>query len=224
MSDAIIYKCGACTDPIVVDRDHTSNVVFYKKKHYHLKCFCAIATKRSQSKSTYAPGWKEALDNILMLEADTKKKLEDRIARDNLNSWLLNNYDITETSRRFWEYVADLNKGVYKGKRCRPVNTETLFEAWKWGQKKLDSIARNNKMNNTGPADDNARIIYDLAILIGKIPSYLAYKEKQKAAEIERERELKENVRIDYSKITNSTQRKDNNNFQDISSLVDDLF
>lgn len=221
MPDTTVFKCGACTDPIVVDRDHTSNVVFYKTRYYHSKCFCAIATKRSQSKSKCASGWKEALDNILVLEADTKKKLEYRIAHDDLNAWLLNNYDIVEAPRRFWEYVSDLSKGTYKGKKCRPVSTETLLEAWKWGQKKLDSIARNNKMNNTGPADDNARIIYDLTILIGKIPSYLAYKEKQKAAEIERKNSIKDDIRVDYSKIKAASNN--NSGLDDINDLLEDL-
>ena len=59
-------------------------------------------------------------------------------------------------------------------------------------------------------------------MLVGKVPNYLAYKAKQKAAEVERRREIKENVKVDYSKIVNN--KTESNNLQDISSLVDDIF
>lgn len=219
----MIRKCAACPRPIEIDKEHTSNIVFYKKKYYHSKCFCDLATKRSQSKIKSASEWKEALDNLWELEVETEKMLKSSLTRDDLNEWLLANYDIAAVPTRFWQMVADLERGIYKGKKCKSISMDTLLGTWKWGQKKLDSIARNNKANHKGPQNDETRLVYDLAILVGKVPSYLAYKEKQKAVEIERQRELKENIKIDYGKIVNNT-KKNNNNLQDISSLVDDLF
>ena len=149
--------------------------------------------------------------------------LKSSIAKDELNEWLLSHYNIAVVPARLWQIMADLERGSYKGKRCRPISMEMLLGVWKWGQRKLDEIAANNRANHKGPQNDEARLVYDLAILVGKVPSYLAYKEKQKAVEAERQRELKENIKIDYGKIVNST-KKNNNNLQDISSLVDDLF
>lgn len=223
MSDTIVRKCGACPDPIEIKRNDIENIIFYKKTYYHSKCFCNIAEKRSKKKIKTAQEWKDALDNIIEIEQDTKSMLENAWVGDDLAEWLLNHYDIAKVPDRIWSILADLKNGKYKNKRCKPVTTETILETWKWGQRKLDSISKNNKMNHKGPADDDARIMYDLSIIISKVPNYLAYKEKQRAAEFERKRELKENIKIDYNKITSGT-KKNNSSMQDISSLVDDIF
>lgn len=221
MVETILRKCGACPDPIEIDRNHTSNVVFYKKKYYHSKCFYDLATKRSQAKIKSASEWKDALDNLWELEADTKKMLESALVKNELNEWLLTNYDIVVVPSRFWQVVADLERGVYKGKKCRPISMEILLGTWKWGQKKLDSIARNNKANHKGPQNDEARLAYDLAILIGHISDYTKYINKIKSAEIERENKRKEEIKVDYNKI--KTSSNDNHGLDDINELLDDL-
>lgn len=215
----MVRKCAACPEPIEIDKEHTSNIVFYKKKYYHSKCFCDLATKRSQSKIKTASEWKDALDNLWGLEADTKKILESAWAKDDLNEWLLANYDIAAVPTRFWQMVADLERGVYKGKKCKSISMDTLLGAWKWGQKKLDSIARNNKANHKGPQNDETRLVYDLAILVQKIPSYLAYKEKQKATAIELTRNASHNE-VDMSRI--GQQKKEIK--KDISDIFNDLY
>lgn len=221
MAETILRKCAACPDPIEIDRNHTSNVVFYKKKYYHSKCFCDLATKRSQAKIKSASEWKNALDNLWEIEADTKKMLDSVLVKNELNEWLLTNYDIVVVPSRFWQVVADLERGVYKGKKCRPISMEILLGTWKWGQKKLDSIARNNKANHKGPQNDEARLAYDLAILIGHISDYTKYINKIKSAEIERENKRKEEIKVDYNKI--KTSSNDNHGLDDINELLDDL-
>ena len=52
-------------------------------------------------------------------------------------------------------------------------------------------------------------------ILTNKLYGYYSY--------IDNIQELEENIKIDYGKMANSTKKNDNN-LQDISSLVDDLF
>jgi hypothetical protein len=223
MPDVILRKCGGCSETIEINRNSIADVLYYKNKYYHSQCFCEIAEKRSKTKRSTAVEWQTALDNLCELEADTKKMLEIAWVKDDLNEWLLSNYDIAAVPSRFWQIVADLERGIYKGKKCKPVTMETLLGAWKWGQRKLNSINRSNKMKKSGPQSDDARISYDLAILVQKVPIFLDYQEKQKAAEMERQRTLKEVMKIDYSKIASSTKAS-SNNLQDISSLVDDIF
>lgn len=215
----MVRKCAACPNPIEIDKEHASNIVYYKKKYYHSKCFCDLATKRSQAKIKSASEWKEALDNLWELETETKKMLESSLTKDDLNDWLLSHYDIAVVPSRFWQIVAELERGVYKGKKCKPVLMETLLGAWQWGQKKLDEIARNNKANHKGPQNDEARLAYDLAILVGKVPSYLAYKEKQKVTAIELARNMSYNE-VDMSRI--GQQKKEVKN--DISDVFNDLY
>ena len=217
----MVRKCAACPKPIEIDKEHTSNIVYYKKKYYHSNCFCDLATKRSQAKIKSASEWKDALDNLWELESDTKKMLESALTKDELNDWLLAHYDVAVVPSRFWQIVADLERGIYKGKKCKSVPMETLLGAWEWGQKKLDSIAKNNKANRRGPQNDEARLVYDLAILIGHISDYTKYINKIKSAEIERENKRKEEIKVDYNKI--KTSSNDNHGLDDINELLDNL-
>ena len=222
VGDVVTRKCACCKGVIDIYKKNISDIVCFQDKYYHSKCFTSMAEEKAASRRGKPQMWKDALDSIWELEAETKKMLKHYFARDELNTWLLEHYDITVVPSRFWQVVADLEVGKYKGGKCKPVNVNTLCGCWKWGQRKLDEIHQYNKSQNKGPKDDSARIMYDLAVLIGKVPNYLAYKEKQKAAEIERRREIQESVKVDYSKIvSNSTS---SNNLQDISNLVDDIF
>lgn len=221
MPDKILRKCGGCSDVIEISRNNITDILYYKNKYYHSKCFCEIAEKRSKAKRSTAAEWQTALDNLWELEADTKKMLESAWIKDDLNEWILNHYNITTVPSRFWQILADLERGTYKGKKCKSVTMETLLGAWKWGQKKLDSISRSNKMNHKGPASDDARIMYDLAILVQKVPVFLAYKNKQKAEEIERQNSIKENIKVDYSKIKSITNNS--SGLDDINDLLEDL-
>lgn len=222
MGDVATRKCACCKNAINIDKNNVKDVLQFQNKYYHSECFKNMATEKAASKRSKPQVWKDALERMWELETETKNVLEYTFARDELHFWLLENYNITTTPSWFWTIVADLHNGIYKGKRCKPVPIRTLCECWKWGQQKLNEINQNNKSHNKGPASDNERLRYDLAILVLRVPQFLAYKEKQKAAEIERQREMKENIKVDYSKIVNNTIQ--NNNLQDISSLVDDIF
>ena len=222
MVNIMTRKCAKCKGEIEIGSNNITDVLKFQGKYYHSKCFEEMATQKAVSKRGKPQMWQEALDNIWEIEAETKKMLEQQIAKDNLNTYLLENYNITMIPSRFWQIVADLEIGKYKGKRCKPIGISVLYGCWKWGQHKLNEIARYNKSHNKGPADDNARLMYDLAILIGQVPQFLAYNDKQKVAEIERRKEIKESTKVDYSRIPNT--KKGSDGFQDISSLVDDIF
>lgn len=222
MPDTILRKCGGCSDVIEISRNNISDVLYYRNKYYHSKCFCDIAEKRSKAKRSTAAEWQTALDNLWELEADTKKMLESAWIKDDLNDWLLNHYNITSVPSRFWQMLADLEHGIYKCKKCKPVTMETLFGTWKWGQRKLDSISRNNKMNHKGPASDDARIMYDLSIIISKVPNYLSHVSKMKMVQAEEKRESAK-THINYNNVQ-QTKIENNGGLDDISGLLDDIF
>jgi hypothetical protein len=181
----ITRKCAKCKGEIEIDKNNISNVIQFQGKYYHSNCFESMAEQKASSNMGKPEQWRDALDRLWELEAETKKMLEYFFAKDDLNVWLLDNYDITMIPTRFWQVVAELESGIYKGKRCKPVSISTLCGCWKWGQRKLNEIHQYNKSQCKGPKDDSARLMYDLAVLVGKIPNYLAYKEKQKAAKNE---------------------------------------
>lgn len=218
----MIRKCSACLNPIEIDKNHTSNVVFYKKKYYHSSCFCNLAMKRSQSKIKSASEWKDALDNLLELEAETENMLKSAIAKDELNEWLLFHYDIAVVPARLWQIIADLDRGMYKGRRCKPISMEMLVSMWKWGQRRLDEIAANNRANHKGPSNGDDRIRYDLAILLGHTNDYIKYTQRNKEEAADIAAKVQNAKKFDYEKIYEQSQKKTETD--NILDLMNDIF
>lgn len=220
-------KCNACKSIIEIDRSNVQGVVYYKKLYYHTVCFCQLAEKRSTLKSGKVTEWKNALDNVSELEREAKeiithnRAVQPTIKRDtdDLNDYLLKQYNVKAISNaRFWMAVNELQNGIYKGRRCKKVPVDTLLDAWKWGQRHLDEINKTNKRNHKGPEDDYARIPYDFAILVSKIPNYLAYKAKQEAEHAA----VKINaMHINYDNIQQVDIQTEG--LDDISDLLDDF-
>lgn len=221
MKKVVDRKCNACKQPITIQRDNVQGVVYYKELYYHTTCFCELAQRRSQLKRGKPVEWKDALDNVEEYERYAREILSVRLpykgAKDDLNDYVLSQYNVTAIPGRFWQVVADLNKGIYKNKRCKKVSTEILLEAWKWGQKKLNEIDKYNRAHHKGPTDDQQRVVYDLAIIVGKIPNYLSYKAKNEAAK----EEAKTITHINYDNMQRTDSRQDG--LDDISDLLDEF-
>lgn len=222
MPEIIVRKCTACKEPIEINRRNIVDVIYYDKVYYHKTCFCERATKRSQSKCKKQKEWQVALDSIAELEADTIKILESAWSKDDLNEWLLSNYDITAVPTRFWQVTADLERGVYKGKKCRPVSINMLVDMWKWGQKRLNKIASKNKTNHMGPQNDTDRLRYDLSILIGHVGDYIKYTTRTKEESVEIKNRVQTTNKINYENL--NVQPKEKQNDSNILDLMNDIF
>lgn len=222
MADIIRRKCAKCKCEIVINRKNIADVIYYEQKYYHKSCFEAHATQRAASKRGNAAQWQDALDNILELEADTKKSLERFWSKDDLNVWLLDHYDVAVVPSYFWQVVTDLECGKYKQQRCKPISVELLNKMWIWGQQRLDKISANNRINHTGPKNDSDRLRYDLAILISHTEDYKKHVAKVQALEAERRQRQKENIAVDYSKIKTTTTTS-SGGLDDISALLDEM-
>lgn len=220
MGDIVTRKCAKCKGTIEINKNNITDVLQFQGKYYHSQCFKELASQKAASNRGKPEQWKAALDSMCELETETKRMLAHSFAKDELNDWLLDNYDIQMVSSRFWQIIADLELGKYKGKKCKPIDIGVLCSCWKWGQHKLNEIGQYNKSHNKGPIDDNTRLMYDLAILVGKVPQFLAYKEKQKAAEIEITKAFVMHNDIDISKIGQGKQMAK----RDVSDISDDLF
>ena len=211
-------KCVKCKQAIEVDMNNIINISRFENQYYHTQCLCEKA-QSAVIKKNHRPCWDNVLEHIDDCENEARDFIKRKYWNDNLNDYLLCNYGISIIPDRFWEMVRELNKGIYKGKRCKPISSELLFHAWKWGQKNLDKIDRNNKAKHKGPQNGSDRISYDFAIVLRHIEDYEKYVAKTKAEEAERELQAKGTVKIDY----NNIKAKKDNNFGDISDLIDDL-
>lgn len=220
MAENITRKCACCKEAITIERNNLANIVYFDKKYYHSNCFVEMATKKASSKRGKPAYWQEALDNLWVLKSETKSMIEHAWAKDDLNDWLLKHYDIATVPSRFWQMIAELEQGKYKGKKCKPIKVETILGTWQWGQKKLNEISINNKKNHKGPKDDNARLSYDLSIVISKVPNYFTHLSKVKALETETKQTM-EKTKINYDNLERQTNV---NQIDDISDMLDEIF
>lgn len=219
--DAILTrKCAFCGKDIVITKNNM-RMISYKNKSYHTECFKTMCNGRVLKNNRYSPMYSEALQNLKQLETETKKKLMNRFVQDDLNVYLLDQYEVCTLSARFWEYIKDIQKGKYRGKRCLPVDLETLFNMWKDYQKELDKTNAWNRHNGK-VIEGESRAIYDLAILMNNYVKYAKKVEKTKreVAEKEKSSRADNSERINYNKIK-AVETKDG--LGDISDLLDDL-
>ena len=200
--DAILTrKCAFCGKDIVITKNNM-RMISYKNKSYHTECFKTMCNGRVLKNNRYSPMYSEALQNLKQLETETKKKLMNRFVQDDLNVYLLDQYEVCTLSARFWEYIKDIQKGKYRGKRCLPVDLETLFNMWKDYQKELDKTNAWNRHNGK-VIEGESRAIYDLAILMNNYVKYAKKVEKTKreVAEKEKNSRADNSERINYNKI-----------------------
>lgn len=222
MPQTITRKCSKCKELIAINREHINGVAYYKNAYYHTDCFVDYCQGRAARKGS-SPIWQDMLNDMTAVEEEAKEKCLYQFNKDDLNEWILSHYDIITIPNRFWNIVADLENGIYNKKKCKQVPTKILFETWRWGQKNLDSINRNNKKNRNGPKNDADRINYDLAIVLKHIGDYKKYLAKLEAEEAESKARAKEQVKIDYSKIGSNTQKQEEG-LGDISDILDEFF
>ena len=214
-------KCTKCKQEIEFDLDNISGIVYHGNGFYHSACFVDYCQGRAAESGS--PDWQRYINDMSQFENKAKKRIEYKRSKDDLNDYIIHHYDVAAVPDNFWRVTAELENGSYKKKKCNPVSIATLLDAWKWGQVKLDSINRKNKMNNVGPKTGEQRIAYDLAILVGKIPVFLKAKAKRDAEEVERQARDKEKTKINYNNIASNVVPK-SEGLDDISDLLDEFF
>lgn len=217
----VVKECPVCKMAIEINNiNDIHDVARVRTKYYHSQCLKEHAKKLIQREKHDAI-WDDVVKRISFYEKDAKEILYKRYWQDKLNEHLKSHYDVQIMPNSFWTLVADLHNGIYKGLSCKPISMNTLYGAWKWGQRKLDSINRNNKQNKKGPKTDLERLPYDLAIIVQHIPDYIKYKAKQDAEEAERKERAKNTARIDFNNVYVAPKKLEG--LDDISDLIDDL-
>ena len=226
MAKIIERKCAACKGIIKINRNDIQDVAIYDGGFYHKQCLIDRATTSLQKPRCSKAKWTDVLENIDEYEKRAQENLGHGRPTDKLNDWLLDHYDITATpSQRFWSAIRELGNGLYRNKRCKPISVDMLTEAWKWAQHNLDKIAVQNKSKNNH-IEGEARIHYDLAIIVKKYPIFLKWRDRQKAVAAVAAVQETQKAKINYSNLEkqNLESQKDPNYIDDISDFLDELF
>ena len=218
---AATRKCADCGKNISIkDKNNLGHILRYRNKFYHTSCFIALAESRVAKNNSYSASWQDALNNIDALIEDARKAITVKVKTDPLNDYLLINYDVGTLSPRFWSMVADIGNGIYKHKRCKPVNCDMLLDMWQHYQRDLNSTNTWNKSHGKN-IEGESRIIYDLAILMGKYGEYTKMKSREAVRAAEAQKEVQQpKEKINYNGILSNKNTKES----DIYSLLDDIF
>lgn len=222
-------KCKKCGKEIVIYRDDIKGVVYYDNYYFHTDCLIDNAKEKLQSKRNSVKKWQGVIDNIAQIEEETKSMLRKQLFMirdtDGLNDYLLEHYNVATIDSRFWQIVRDLGNGIYRQKRCKKVDLDTLYGAWVWGQNKLDEINQSNIINDRGPKTDETRLMYDLAIIVKHINDYKNYLNKVKVERVEQaEASKKEDRKINYDVIVKAKDESKKKYDDDISGILDEIY
>ncbi len=225
MGKIVKRKCATCGEQMTIDCDDVKDIIYYKGKYYHKNCFIEYAHNRISKNDRYVEMWQDALYNIDAYEKKAKEAIGFNKPTDKLNEWLIKHYNVVAISKRFWSMVNDLGNGVYKGKRCKPIDIELLTDAWIWGQGNLDKINESNKLKDkiiTG----EGRLYYDLVIVLKHIDDYKRHIARQKIEQESIIKSAKEQSEINYSSLHTVAQNvpESNNDMADMSQIIDQIF
>lgn len=218
MADSTVRKCDHCKESIYIDRNNVHDVLMFKDKYYHNRCFKERVQQRLAGKQPHKM-WKDALDHISEYENDAKEAIEFWFTRDDIYNHILEHYDVIKVESPIFTRIDAVITGTY-GRKSKPIDYADFVECWRYGQSKLDNIARQNRAagkNITG----TARVNYDLAVVVKKFPQWKKWQEKLKAERIEAERAQREAVRINYDKMIRTEIKHEG--LDDISALLDEF-
>ena len=215
-------KCGCCGEYLYINKNNIDDAIYYDKKTYHSSCFINICNKRSNMKrKDTSQKWTWVLNNLDSIKQESFKHLKLETDKDDVFNFIINAYDLTIIPTTIWQKLNDIYNGTFKGMSVG-IPPSDLLDMWKRKIDMLNGIAKKNELKGIHMQPDQ-RLNYDLSILVNKYDSYLKWKEKQKILETEKETEKTQNIvgqSIGYTKNIN----QDNNDTDDISSLVDDIF
>ncbi len=214
-------KCSYCGEYFYISNENINDAIYYDKKTYHSSCFINICKKRSQMKrEDVSQKWILISNNLESIKQDSCKHFKTTIIKEDIFKFIKDTYDIILIPTTVWQKLNNIYNGTFKG-MFYGIPPEHLLDMWKRKLDMLNGIAnRNNTIGKT--MDTEQRINYDLSILVNKYDSYLKWLEKQKILDIDKGIERNENI---VSKTMGHTaHRTVNDNSDDISSLVDDIF
>lgn len=214
----IMRKCQSCdekgnrtinleNDKYIVLKNGKSN------KFWHFDCYIEYYLKKQKV------SYEEALE---FANNTYENQYDSSLQKSRFFSWLIDYHCANSLSSYIYKRVDEIVCGVYKDMK-EGISYEDLLEMYKKQASKLDSIAIGKSMKGNGFKDINSRVLYDLAILVGKYDSFKKWKIKQRLLSLENE-SIKNNLKNEKNNVNiNDVVRKNKkNDIEDID--LDELF
>lgn len=210
----ITRKCYLCKKKIDIETEN--NFILYNNKFCHINCFIQNKTNLKRNKWSI----ERCNSEIQKLIPITQSYIKPLIKKHQLYLYLSDVYNVTVFSKRFYEKIESIVHGSYKN-ITKPIPAEDLLDMWQRKQKYLDKINIRNQCIGKKIIGEQ-RINYDLAILLSKYDSYLAWKKEKQIKQREiQQRNESINSQINYDNVWNKTENNDN--IIDIDKILDEI-
>lgn len=193
----ITRKCNVCKKDIQINNPDEDYIVFKNNKanvYCHSQCYIDKETTKKRKSKTF----EECIDFIKQCKKDNEKLIKEKIVREELYNFLFDMYGIVKFPNFFFVKMESVFNGTMENLKM-PVPPEDLLDMWKQKRNYLNKVAEQNRKKDNEITGVN-RVNYDLAILLSKYDSYLAWKEKMRLATFELE-QRKNEINIEYKNI-----------------------
>lgn len=213
----MVYKCKLCGEGI---NSEDFDTYLYEsnaknlKSYYHIHCFFEKKTKRSREKWTL----EQCEEYVQKYRAAMKEQSITKDLKDRMYKWIMQEYDIVSLPAYFFTKTAAVFNGTYKG-LSKPIPVEDLFDMWQRKKSYLDRVWM--KKYPDGKLNDQSRLMYDLAVLVGKYSSYLDWKAEKEIEKQNAENRLKEMNTTNY--IQKQVIMQPTNSSMNISDILDEI-
>lgn len=226
--------CKRCKDKIYILKDDYLKV---KTGYIHTDCYIESQLNKNLSMDIIKEGI-NVIKEMMKMDNDEKIKKEreaqqlrlkakkEQINRrrelDEFDRYVKEKYDITKKlPNYFYSKLADINSGVHPSVN-KPIPYSDLLIMFKKQETYLNKI--NEKRKSIGKEiKGEARLNYDLAVIVNMYDSYLEWKRKQEIIEANARRmeKLKEEPKFDIKKVEKQVTKNDDD---DLSDILDDIY
>lgn len=198
-------KCAMCSGAIQIDKNNTNKAIQYKSKFYHYDCFHKLCDARIATPRT-SKQWQEVKLQIDELLAQTTKDQADNVAKDELNRWIMSQYNLSCMSKRLYEKLASVNNGTYKG-LAYAISWAELLDEWKYYLDEICGVLRGKNLVC------EAAVNYSIAILLSKNAEYREVLKRRKVEDevrkVQRENEI-DSVALEMIQINSNRNTRGN--------------
>jgi hypothetical protein len=235
MSKKAVRKCAICKQEFQLD-----SIEFLKDKGKYIEIECYKQKELNKGLSIDIVNEKiNIIKATMKLEQEEQKKKEIEKEQNKLKAkkkeinrtnnrnefinYIMDTYELTSLPKQFYLKLAEINNGNDK-RLAEGITYEDLLIMFKKKKSYLDKVASNN-VTKGKEMTGYKRLNYDIAIIINKYDSYKEWKRQQQLLQadiIHKEDILKEQVKIDYSKIKAEQSRNDNE--IDITDILDEIY
>jgi heterodisulfide reductase subunit B len=207
--------CSVCKELMYLE---TEDVVYSKTFRYaHFDCLVNSKFNKKKNKLTL----EEIQKQVRELQEQNKQWVIDTITKDKFWGWLQIAYELTVIPSTLFTKMVEITNGTYRG-LAKPIPLSDIYDMWQRKKPYLDKVYLKNKQKDNDMNVD-ARLQYDLAVIINKYDSYLKWKENNKIIEQENILKVEEQKNnIDYSKM-NTIPNKNNKSGFDILDILNDI-